>query len=88
VTEPYLTKDDIHRLYEEYGASLNVDIDDELQAWGIEWEGVEAMMAFFVERTAKSFVEDPAQAFFTLCYVSFAMGVKCALELELRRQAR
>jgi hypothetical protein len=91
MTEPFLKKVDLAHLMDEYMAGIDVEVGEELEAWGVEWDGLSEMMDYFAKSTLQSIKNNPTEhpifSLYTLFYTGFALGIKCAMEQELRRRA-
>lgn len=84
-----LTTPDVKRLMEEISANTNLPAEEELAAWGIEPIAFYDVAKFMIFRTAGCLktTRDYDGCLGSFAYVFFSLGVKVAMEAEMRRMA-
>jgi hypothetical protein len=89
VTFQLLDLEDIRKVMGEAIAQVEVDITEELPAWGVEPEAFYAMADFMIRHAIEGLrvTNDPHRILGSLLYTGFTMGTKIAMEVEMRRMA-
>lgn len=87
-----LNKTDLLRLIDEAGATGDPEnIEPELTAWGIDCDEFIEIMIMVSERALSGVVNGqsvPIKALGATFYLAFSLGMKTAMELEMRRAVK
>ncbi len=89
MTFQLLGKDDVIKIMKEAVSQVDVDISEELPAWGVEPEAFYEMAEWMIVRGIEGLrvTSDPHRILGSLFYTGFTMGTKIAMEVEMRRMA-
>ena len=84
-----LERDDLNNLLGEVFLDAERPLEEDLEVWGIEYEGFMAVLTAATLSTLQDIVhnKDPKMSLQTQFLGAFALGYKCRLEIETREVA-